>query len=174
MTPFGNAMGLVDGDKTDAHRLQEFDVFCLGQAFRRHVQQLGPALSHIHLHPLCLRTSQGRIQEMGHSLVLVVSANCVDLILHECNERTDHKGHTIHHECGQLVAHRLASTRGHDDKGVPSVKHTLDGLLLLTLEFVESKIRFQRLLRRNLYQAHLQALALLRINIRKTTTWPTP
>jgi hypothetical protein len=26
---------------------------------------------------------------------------------------------------------------------------------LLTLEFVESKIRFQRLLRRNLYQAHL-------------------
>ena len=92
---------------------------------------------------------------MGHSLVLVVATNGVHLVFHECDERTDDKRNAVHHERRQLVTHRLATTRRHDDKRVPSIQHTLDGFLLLTLEFVESKIRFQRLLRRNLYQAHL-------------------
>ena len=91
---------------------------------------------------------------MRHALVLVVSADGVHLILHQGNQRADHQSNAIHHQRRELIAHGFASTGGHDHKRVTSIEDAVDGFFLLTLEFVESKKLFQRLLRRHLNQAH--------------------
>ena len=58
VAPFRDAMGFIHRHKTDSHRLQEFDVFCFGQALRRHIEQLGPTFSHVHFHALRFGTGQ--------------------------------------------------------------------------------------------------------------------
>ena len=97
---------------------------------------------------------------MGHASVLVVAADGVHLVLHQRDERADHQGHPVHHQGRKLVAHGFAATGRHDHKCVTSVQHAEDGMFLLTLEFVESKKRLQRLLGRQIDQAHRLVLAL--------------
>ena len=76
---------------------------------------------------------------------LVVATDGIHLVFHECNQRTDHKRHAIQHQRRQLIAHGFPSPRRHDHKCVTAVQDALDGKLLLTLEFVESKKMLERL-----------------------------
>ena len=97
---------------------------------------------------------------MSHASVLVVASNGVHLVFHQRDEWADHQGHPIHHQGRKLIAHGFAATGRHDHECVTSVQHALDGMFLLTLEFIESKKRLQRLLRRQIDQAHRLVLAL--------------
>ena len=98
---------------------------------------------------------------MGDALVLVVPSYGIHLVLHQRNQGADDQGHAVHHQSRELIAHGLASPCGHDHKCITSLKDTEDGFFLLTLEFVESKKCFQRLLGRQLNQAHWKAVTLL-------------
>ena len=161
VTPFRNAVGFIHGHETDADRFQKLNGLGFGQALRRDVQKLGPPFGHVHFHALGFSTAQRGVQKVGNAFVLVVPSDGIHLVLHQRDQGTDDQGHTVHHQCRELIAHGLASPRGHDHKRVTSLKDTEDGFFLLTLEFVESEKCFQRLLGRQLNQAHWKAVTLL-------------
>ena len=58
VSPLGDAVRLVDRDKTDAHRAQERDVLSFGQALGGDIQELGPTLGHVSFHLLGVRFAQ--------------------------------------------------------------------------------------------------------------------
>ena len=72
------------------------------------------------------------------------SAQLVDLILHQGDERRYHEGHAGEVQRRQLVAERLASSRGHDGQGVAALHRGSDDFLLSGPEFVETEHALQR------------------------------
>ena len=143
--PFGNAVGFIHRNKADAHAAQEIDVVLLGEALRGDVQQLGQTGTDVLTNLSRFSFGQTGIQEVRNGVPLVVAADGVHLVFHECNERRDDDGRSFHHQRRQLIAHGLAASCGHDDKGIISIQDALHHLLLLSFEFVESKKMLERL-----------------------------
>ena len=137
VTPFGDAVSLVDGVERNLYLLEQGHVLLLGQRFRSHVKQLGPAGKQILPDLVELLAAQGGIEKVRHALVAVhEAAEQVDLILHERYQRRYHYRGAAHDQRGQLVAQRLAAARGHEHETVSAARQMLDYLLLVALEGV--------------------------------------
>ena len=67
----------------------------------------------------------------------------VHLILHEGDERGNHYGRPVHDQGRKLIAKGFATACGHEHKRVPALHQVLDNGLLVSLESVVSKERFQ-------------------------------
>ena len=80
---------------------------------------------------------------MGYTILIAKVAHGINLIFHKRNKRRNYYGGTIHQQRGQLIAQRLASTRGHEHKSVMFPNETHHDLLLLTFKCVKAKIFLQ-------------------------------
>ena len=67
----------------------------------------------------------------------------IHLILHQGDERGDDDSRSFHQQRWQLVAQGLTATRRHQHKGVITIQQIPDDALLISLEFVESKVLLQ-------------------------------
>ena len=73
------------------------------------------------------------------------TAQQVDLVLHQGDQRGDHDGRPLHHQSRQLITQRLAASGGHQDKGVTPSNQVSDDLFLIRLEGVVAEELLQRL-----------------------------
>ena len=76
---------------------------------------------------------------MGDAQLGAEVADHVDLVLHQGDEGRYDDGRAFRHQRGQLVAQRLAATRGHQYESVVAAKDAFDDFFLVSLELVETE-----------------------------------
>ena len=143
MSPLGDAMSLVHGIERYLDGCQEVHVLLLCQCLWCHVEQLCPARAHVTLHLVRLRLCQRGVQEMRYAVVLAYLPYGIHLVLHQGYQGRYDDGGTLHDQCRQLVAQRLASSRGHKHESVAPFEHVAYYALLVALECVETEVVFQ-------------------------------
>ena len=82
---------------------------------------------------------------MGDAQLGAEVADHVDLVLHQGDEGRYDDGRAFRHQRGQLVAQRLAATRGHQYESVVAAKDAFDDFFLVPLELVETENILQQL-----------------------------
>ncbi len=148
MSPFRNAVGLVDGKKAEPDRTEEIGVLLFVERFRSHIEQLGLTRGHGFLYLDHLVLAQRAVEEMGDVVVIRVSADGVHLVLHQSDQRADHDGGAFLNQGGELVAQRLAAAGGHDDKNIPPLHHAGYDGFLVSFELIKPEKPRKSLLRR--------------------------
>ena len=143
--PFRYAMSLVDGIERDGNCLEKFDIVLFCQRFRSYIEQFRASRGYITLHLIDGRFGQGGIQEVGHMVAVAYIAHRIDLIFHQGNQWRDYNRRTTKHQSRKLIAQRLSATCRHNDKCVAPVEQIKYYLLLVSFEFIETEMMFQRL-----------------------------
>ena len=124
--PFADAVGLVDGDQPEVHRLE--------QPADRRIESLGRGIEELVLAsaqrrratvPLLRR--QRRIQERRADAHLV---HRIDLVLHQRDEWRNHEREPAEDPRGNLVGKRLAGAGRHDTDAISARQQRIDDLLL--------------------------------------------
>lgn len=87
VSPLRNTMGLINGYERDLERFKEWQIILFVQRLRCHIEQFGLALFDIFLHAVDSRAVERRVEIMSHGVVLTVSIDDIDLILHQGDER---------------------------------------------------------------------------------------
>ena len=139
VSPFGDAMCLVDGEEGDRNSLEPGNGVRLRQALGRKIQQTiraGGSVSHD-----ARLSGRHRAVERGRGNTHLEKLR--DLILHERDERRNDDRGFSEQRSGQLVAERLAATGGHDHAGIFSGEQAAHDLFLQGQEGVISPVAFE-------------------------------
>ena len=136
-------MGFVDGVERNGNCFKEFDILVFCERFRGYIQHFGLAGDDIGLDKVNSAFRQGRIQEVGHAVVLAEVTHGVHLILHQGDEGRDYDCRSFAHKGGQLIAKRLAPSGGHDYESVAPAEQAEHDRFLIAFEGVESEVLFQ-------------------------------
>ena len=91
-------MGFVNGNERDLKRLEERQVVLFVQRLRRHIEQFRLTLRDILLHAVERRTVERGVEIMSHCVVLTVSVDDIDLILHQGDERRHDDSRALHQQ----------------------------------------------------------------------------
>ena len=142
VAPLRHAMRLVDRDDTECAALQQ------RRRLRRR-QPLGCDVDEVEL------TGDVRALDLAAFLdplggvevrgVDAVRPECVDLVVHQCDQRADHETRAFAHERGHLVGDALSPTGRHEDDGISAADDVLDDRGLVAAELVVAEHRVQRL-----------------------------
>ncbi len=135
VSPLGNAVGLVDGEKGQfagfvegiEHRQGAVEEQTLGGD----IDQIEGVAEHGLFDGLGLAPVQGRIEAGRPDAGL---GQRIDLVLHEGDERRDDDSAAGSQQGRNLVAEAFAAAGGHEHQGVAAVAHMADDLLLATAE----------------------------------------
>ncbi len=131
VAPLRYAVGLVDGEQGDVRILEQVQAALRHQPFRRHVHQVDLAGAHQALDAVRFLVGLGRVEEGGAHAHL---GQCVDLVLHQRDQRRDHHAHAVADQRRDLVAQRLAAAGGHQYQRVAARAHVFHNLGLLAAE----------------------------------------
>ena len=144
MPPLRNTVRFIHRHHADRQPLQTRQKSLIGQALRRHVQQLDTAVIQPPVDTLQLLCIHAGIQPRGSNTQPV---KLIHLVFHQCNQRRHHQGHTTEHQRRQLVTqaftpasgkHRQRRTPGQqcvDNRLLPGAKGLkLEGLLQVLLK----------------------------------------
>ena len=132
-------------DQEVSRRLEELHRLVLGERFGCHVEQFGLSAFQVFLHLKQFGFRQRRVHHVGNAEFGAEVANHIHLVLHQRDERRYDDGRAFRHQCGQLVAERLASSRGHQYESVVAVKDAFDDFFLVAFELVETENILQQL-----------------------------
>ena len=144
VSPFRDAVRLIDGIERNVHFPEKFHVLILSQGFRSHVQQLCHPRQQVLAHFLDLSFVQGRVQEMCYAVLLLNEpADDIDLVLHQGDERRNDYRRPWHHQCRQLEAQRLSTAGRHQDESIPAIQKVPDNGFLVSLEGIKTEKIFQ-------------------------------
>ena len=80
---------------------------------------------------------------MCHTILSACSAQHVNLIFHQSNQRRDNDSGARHQECRQLVAQRFATSRRHKHKYILALHERADNFFLPALEGVKTEMFLQ-------------------------------
>ena len=141
LPPLGHAVGFVHGDHGDLCALGKPQEGRGLQPLRGDIDDLvhpliSPLDGDVHLPgreggvQVCRRNARGL--ERRH------------LIRHEGDQRRNHQRDAFLHQCGHLIAHRLARAGGHHAQGVPSLQERIHHGFLAGSEMVVAEIMPQR------------------------------
>jgi len=128
VAPLRYAVRLVDGEQGNTTLAQQIEEIVCERAFGRHVEQIDIARNNLlpGLELLLLRLR--RIEECGVDAIL---GECVDLVLHQCDQRRNDDADTVTQERGYLVTKRFATPGRHQYEGIAALDQVVDDLLLL-------------------------------------------
>ena len=140
MTPFGDAVGLVNGQAADGRLRQQQQDFRPQQRFRGYIEQLDPPGTDVANRLRVGGEGQRTIQRCRGNPQL---AQLLHLILHQRNERRDDHRQPRPEQGGQLVAEGFAAASRHDGQGIPSGQTALNDLFLQRPELIVAKDSFQ-------------------------------
>ncbi len=127
VSPLGDAVGFVDGEKRDGHLLEPTQRIGAGEALGRKIKQTISSGAGVADDFGLLVVTEKAIQDGGGDSHL---RELRGLVLHERDQRRDDDRGALGNYCGQLVAERLASASRHDDAGVASGEQACGRLAL--------------------------------------------
>ena len=96
MSPFRDAMRLVNGIEADFNRPQECNVLLLVQRLRSDIKQFRMPRDDIRTYLVDLGLLQGRVEIMRHTVLLADAVDDIHLILHQGDERRDDNRRALH------------------------------------------------------------------------------
>ena len=134
MTPFGNAMGLVDGDQGQADSRDQVSKGFAGGALRRDIDQV--QLARLELLDRLGAVGIGGGERRGPNPERLGGA---DLVVHQGDERRDDERDTLPGQGRHLVAKRLAGSGRHHRQRVAARHDPADHLLLDAAEVLEAE-----------------------------------
>ena len=120
-------MRLIDDYVTDFEDIKVGLEESRPEPFGRKVQELEVPIGCIVQSEVHLVTRHPGMD--GRSLDSLVP-EVLDLVLHQGDERSDHKGQPVRHECGHLEADRLPSSGREYSQYIPALERRLDDLFL--------------------------------------------
>ena len=124
-------MGFVDGQQGDLHAGKQREQAWGQEGFRGHVEQTTLASPHTR-HILLVRLRRERaVQEQGRD---AGSAQLLDLVFHQGDERRDDHREPVEQQGRDLVTERLAAAGGHDRQRVAPGQNILDHFALQRAE----------------------------------------
>ena len=127
VAPFGDAVGLVDGDEVQVEVVQEMAEPGQGQPLRGRVQNFDLPPEDLALHPFDLRRRKGTVDEPGGD---AIGVQRVHLVLHEGDQRRYDQSEAVKDQGRQLVAEGLAAAGGHQHQAVPAGQDVPDDVRL--------------------------------------------
>ena len=130
-------MCLIDDDETHIHLLHIIPEKRSAETFRRDIEELEIAICCIIKSKLDLTASHSGIDAQ---CLDAPSGKVLDLILHQCDQRSDYNGDSFTHHRRHLEAYGLASTGRQDSKHIPSLQSGIHYILLLRTERLISPI----------------------------------
>ena len=143
VAPFGDAMGFVDGEEGNRHAAEPGGRAVEGDAFRRKIEKAVVALAGAAKDETALVARERAIEKSGGDAHLF---ELRDLVLHQGDQwRNNYHGAPPVEDRGQLVAERLATTRGHHYASVASRSDAPDNVLLAWAERFVAPIAAQGL-----------------------------
>ena len=143
VAPFGDAMGFVDGEEGNRHAAEPGGRAVEGDAFGRKIEKAVVALAGAAKDETALVARKRTIEKSGGDTHLF---ELRDLVLHQGDQwRNNYHGAPPVEDCGQLVAERLATTRGHHHASVASCSDAPDNVLLAWAERFVAPIAVQGL-----------------------------
>ena len=98
MTPLRDTMCLINSIERYLDRFQELYIILFRQRFRCNIQQLGVTCKDIRLHLIDSRLVQRRVQVVSSTLMLTEVTDDIHLVLHQCNQRRDNNGRSLHQQ----------------------------------------------------------------------------
>ncbi len=140
MAPLADAMGLVDGEESDLHAIEELQEGRQDEPFRSDVDEIEPVRPQIgaHAHPLFV--GEAGVERGGADADL---AQILHLVAHQRDQRRDDDPDALPAEGGNLIAQGLAAAGRHQDNGVPAGDDMRDDLRLMAAEFLVAEGRAQ-------------------------------
>ena len=148
IAPLGNAVSLIDNDIAYIKHVQIGPEQHRTQSFRRQVQELDTAIgsmveSQIHL----VSGHTGMYGNRFHSPV----AKILDLVLHQCDKRSDNDRKPPGHQTGNLEADRFSASGRHDCQHILPFDCGIDDFLLHRAEGIIAPVFFQNFLGSHAY-----------------------
>ena len=142
VAPLRHAVRLVDGDQRQRDLPQPVDESRVHQAFRRDIQQVEFAgvKSREDLTSF-VRAERRVVKGRGDA----VCPECVNLVLHQRNQRRYDQCDAVTEQRRQLVTQRLAAAGGHQHEGVVARHQPLDDFALQRPELVQAEHLAQRI-----------------------------
>ena len=131
VSPLGDAVGFVDGEKGEAGAREQFQCAVAEQALRGDVEQVQLAVRDGRFDLKHLLVRQGRVEARGADARL---AQTLHLVPHERDQRRDDHAHPVAHDGRDLVAERFAAAGGHENQAVAPGHRVFDYGLLLAEE----------------------------------------
>ena len=140
VTPFADAVGLVDAEQRQPGRLQHLLELLECEPLRGNVKQLRLPATEPPEDLFSAAAVQRTVQVIGRN---AVAPRRIDLVLHQRNQRTDHHRRALQQRGRQLVTQRLAAAGRHDRKNVPARENLADDPLLVGTKRVEPEDRME-------------------------------
>ncbi len=127
MAPFGDTVGLVDGDTGDVPSLQIFNPTGEHQPLGRDVEQLVLAAMKPAKTGARFLGAEGRVEKRRGN---AAGLKRIDLVLHKGDERGNHDREAVAGERGELETERLAAARGQEGKDIFADQISFDDFAL--------------------------------------------
>ncbi len=131
VAPLRDAVGLVDGEQSEAAPAEQVEESRRLQALRRHVDEVQAALAH---GPLDRGGAAQVERRVEHGRPHAQLRQGRDLVLHQRDQRRHHDGQAVEAQGRHLVAQGLAAPGRHQDQGVAAGQDVADHLLLQPAE----------------------------------------
>ena len=138
MPPFRHAMRLINGEERNPclpQQVTELHARCTFRCDIEQVKQPGAEPLDRFGAVLIRRSERRRADACG--------VGCTHLIVHQRNQRRDDDGGAFKHHRGQLIAKRLAGTRGHDRERPLARHHPVNDLRLHATKSLKAKGGFE-------------------------------
>ena len=127
MTPFGDAMGFVNGKQTDLLRTKRIEKRDIAQTFGRNVNKTIFPLRKFLQSKVLFRSGKRTVDICGGN---IATGEAVHLVFHQRNKRRDDEGDTVELQRHELKNERFARTRRHDCEGVMTREERLNCFFL--------------------------------------------
>src|SRR5690606_2331521 len=148
---FGDTVGFIYRDEGNIGVAEKLDILLLGQRLGCDIQQLGGTAGDIFFDLRDFFASDGGVDVVGDDIAFTAVPDGVNLVFHQGDERRYDDGRALHHEGGQLVAKRFATSGRHDDHTIAAGQYGFNDFFLIPFKLGKAKI----LLEGFLYIHHL-------------------
>ena len=138
VSPLADAVGLVDRQQLQPHRLHRLQEPRAAEPLRRHVDQPVVAGRHAFQPGILLGQRERTVDERHGDFERL---ELIDLVLHQGDERGDNQRQPIQDQGRQLVAEALPPARGHHAETVAACQHGRNDFLLAGPERRQPELR---------------------------------
>ena len=153
LSPLGYAVRFIHRNKGDRQSFRHTGKAFRQKTLRSHINDFIPALRGALKRQTKLPRGQGAVQVSRLHAGLDQSGN---LILHQGNQRRNHKRYTVHHQRRDLIAKRFSRSRRHQPEHIAPRQKAVHQLLLPA-----SKRRISKIFPKNLPFVLYQSIHLL-------------
>ena len=143
MSPHGDTVRFVNREKRNTAFLEHVHKVSLHGTLRGDIENPDFSSNCRGFNRALAVVGKRRVQ---HGDIHALRKQCINLILHQSNQRGDDNGHAGKHQSRKLITQRFAASGGHNRQNIMSRHYRLDDCFLIRTKCLEMEIPLQRVL----------------------------